>query len=126
MHRETGAFAWEMPDVSERATVTVTIQNKLGLHARPAMTFVEEVNATGATVRVKRSDNDEVVDGSSIMQLMMLAATQGTELEITAEGANANDAIVRLKKLVERKFDEPHNRIVSVRCPGRCCYYFDQ
>ena len=92
--------------MSERATVTVTIQNKLGLHARPAMSFVEEVVATGATVSVRRSDDEEIVDGSSIMQLMMLAATQGTTLVITAEGEKADDAVAKLKDLIERKFDE--------------------
>ena len=48
----------------------------------------------------------QAVDGKSIMQLMMLAATQGTELEITAEGADAEQAIATLEKLVKDKFGE--------------------
>jgi phosphotransferase system HPr (HPr) family protein len=95
-----------MPIVSQRATVTVTILNKLGLHARPAMTFVEHVAASNSTVTVKRADNTEVVDGGSIMQLMMLAATQGTKLEITAEGDDAKQTIKNLETLIEQKFDE--------------------
>ncbi|MFG0256814.1 MAG: HPr family phosphocarrier protein [Phycisphaerales bacterium JB043] len=90
----------------ERATAIVTILNKLGLHARPAMCFVEEVASTSSSVSVRRVDSEEVVDGSSIMQLMMLAATQGTKLEITAEGADADEAIARLARLIESKFDE--------------------
>ncbi|MHC4976019.1 MAG: HPr family phosphocarrier protein [Planctomycetota bacterium] len=95
-----------MGTVSERAKAIVTILNKLGLHARPAMCFVEEVASTSSQVSVRRVDNTEVVDGGSIMQLMMLAATQGTQLEITAEGSDADEAIRRLASLIERKFDE--------------------
>ena len=60
-----------------------TIQNSLGLHARPAMAFVDAANGFECEVRVRRTDGDETVDGKSIMQMLLLAATQGTELEIT-------------------------------------------
>ena len=92
--------------MSERATITVSIRNKLGLHARPAMSFVDLAGSFPCAVTVKRADADETVDGKSIMQMMMLAATQGTELEITAEGENAEKAIAALKKLVDSKFGE--------------------
>jgi phosphocarrier protein len=51
-------------------------------------------------------DNEEVVDGKSIMQMLLLAATQGTELEITCEGSDADRALSALVRLVESKFDE--------------------
>jgi phosphocarrier protein len=57
-------------------------------------------------VRVRRADGDEVVDGKSIMQMLLLAATQGTELEITCEGEGAAGALAALVQLVERRFDE--------------------
>ena len=82
----------------------VTIENRLGLHARPAMSFVDA--ASQFTADIKLIKGAQAVDGKSIMQLMMLAATQGTELEITAEGADAEQAIATLEKLVKDKFGE--------------------
>ena len=82
----------------------VTIQNRLGLHARPAMSFVD--TASGFRSSVKVTKGKQVVDGKSIMQLMMLAATRGTELAIEAEGPDAEDAIGALLALVESGFDE--------------------
>jgi phosphocarrier protein HPr len=93
--------------VSQRVTTRVTIKNRLGLHARPAMTFVDLASTFGAKVTVHRTDAaDEQIDGKSIMQVMMLAATQGTELEIAAEGDDAEEACDRLKKLVDSGFGE--------------------
>lgn len=92
--------------MSDRATTVVTIVNRLGLHARPAMTFVERAMGFSCSIHVRRVDGDEVVDGKSIMQMMMLAATQGTPIEIVAEGGDADAALAALKALVESKFDE--------------------
>jgi phosphocarrier protein len=55
---------------------------------------------------VHRTDNQERVDGKSVMQMLMLACTQGTEIEIEAEGADASEAIAALRALVEGKFEE--------------------
>lgn len=92
--------------MSDRASATVTIVNRLGLHARPAMTFVDAASACKSRITVRRVDGDQTVDGKSIMQLLMLAATKGTELEIVAEGPDAHDAVERLGALVRSKFDE--------------------
>lgn len=86
------------------ASAKVTILNRLGLHARPAMCFVDVASAFAASVTVKRGA--QAVDGKSIMQMMLLAATKGTELEIVCEGADAQAACDALKKLVESGFDE--------------------
>ncbi|HEX7009602.1 MAG TPA: HPr family phosphocarrier protein [Phycisphaeraceae bacterium] len=83
---------------------TVKILNRLGLHARPAMSFVDTANTFVSDIRVHKGS--QMVDGKSIMQLMMLAATQGTELQITAQGPDAQSAITALRGLIERKFDE--------------------
>ena len=90
--------------MSQKAQSTVTIINRLGLHARPAMTFVDA--AQGFACSVKVTKEELTVDGKSIMQMMMLAATQGTVLEIQATGADAKQAIKALSELFDRQFDE--------------------
>ncbi len=82
----------------------VTIKNRLGLHARPAMVFVDAAGQFKCGVTVRRDDQE--VDGKSIMMMMLLAATQGTELEIVADGEDAEAAIAKLKALVDAGFDE--------------------
>ena len=82
----------------------VKIQNRLGLHARPAMSFVDIANTFVSDIRVKKEDYE--VDGKSIMQMMMLAAGQGTELRISARGDDAQSALEALCDLINRKFDE--------------------
>jgi len=82
------------------------IRNSLGLHARPAMAFVELANAHACDVTVRRADDDEEVDGKSIMQMLLLAATAGTELEISCDGVDEGAASAALKALVDSGFDE--------------------
>lgn len=88
----------------EPASVKVTITNKLGLHARPAMAFADTAAQFRSDIHIIKAGNK--YDGKSIMNLMMLAATQGTELEIAANGPDAEDALAALQKLVESNFDE--------------------
>ncbi len=88
------------------ASRKVTIKNKLGLHARPAMMFVETASKYQAAVSVCRTDQSEPVDGRSIMQMMMLAATEGTELKISATGEDAEDVVKALVELVKSNFQE--------------------
>ena len=85
---------------------TVKILNKLGLHARPAMSFAEKASEYTAKISVRRVDSEDVVDGKSIMQMLMLAGTMGTKLELTADGHDAAEALDALKSLVNDKFDE--------------------
>ena len=82
----------------------VTIKNKLGLHARPAMAFVDVATQFESTVKV--TNREQTVDGKSIMQMMLLAAGEGTPLKITAEGADAGAALDALEKLIDGKFGE--------------------
>jgi len=87
----------------------VQIKNADGLHMRPAMQFVDLANQFDCDIAVSNSENS--VDGKSIMQMSMLAATCGTKLKIRAEGADATQAVDALRKLVEEKmFDEPPPR----------------
>lgn len=88
----------------ERRAVKLTISNKLGLHARPATAFADVTNGYGCTVTVHKGG--ETFDGKSVMELMMLAATCGTEIEVVAEGDDAQDCLDALTALVARHFDE--------------------
>ncbi len=89
-----------MPD----ASANVTISNRLGLHARPAMSMVDV--ASGFTSDVRIINGKQSVDAKSIMQIMMLAATKGTQLTLEADGPDAQDAVQALADLVNRHFDE--------------------
>ena len=80
------------------------IRNQRGLHARAAAKFVKVAGSYNAQVRVIKGDMD--VSGTSIMGLMMLAAGIGTDIELRASGAQANEAMRALVNLIERKFDE--------------------
>ncbi len=90
--------------MTSTVTAIVEINNRLGLHARPAMSFVETASGFQSEIWVK--GNNQRVDGKSIMQMMMLAATRGTKLEIEANGPDAEAAIARLVELVRSGFDE--------------------
>ncbi len=90
--------------MGEVAAVKVTIVNRLGLHARPATEFVDLASSFASEVWV--SKGDERVGGKSIMEMMMLAATKGTELEVTATGVDAKACVRALAKLVADGFGE--------------------
>ncbi|MHC4093274.1 MAG: HPr family phosphocarrier protein [Planctomycetota bacterium] len=84
----------------------MTVVNKLGLHARPATEFVQMASGTKSDITVRRTDQDEGVNGKSVMQMMMLAATQGTKIEISAAGPDAKEAVSILADLVKSGFQE--------------------
>lgn len=90
--------------LSQTAKRTVEIVNRLGLHARPAMAFVDL--ASTFKCKVTLAKGSEAVDGKSIMELMMLAATKGTKLELTCAGDDAEPAAHALAKLVADGFEE--------------------
>ncbi len=82
----------------------LTIINKLGLHARAAAKFVTCASHFRASILV--SKNGQQVDGKSIMGVMLLAASQGSEITIEADGADAEAALTALEELVEARFGE--------------------
>lgn len=93
-----------MPD---DAHAQATIVNRLGLHARPAMALVDAASSFSCDIQMCRADKpEELVDAKSIMQIMMLAATQGVTLEFFASGERACDAVAALTTLVDSGFDE--------------------
>ena len=92
------------PNSGGNSTKELTVQNKLGIHARPAAMFVKTANRFEADIFVEK--DGETVNGKSIMGLMMLAAGPGSRLTVHAEGPDATQAISELESLLKRKFDE--------------------
>ena len=91
-------------DSSGAVTRDIEIVNKLGLHARAAMKFVQTAEQFKAAITVTRGH--ESVDGTSILDLLMLAAGQGVTVTVTATGAEAAQAIDALCALVAARFGE--------------------
>lgn len=89
---------------SEVHEAEVKIQNRLGLHARPAAQFVRLSNRFGSDIFL--SKNGVEVNGKSIMGVMMLAAERGARVQIRAVGTDAREAVRDLVALIERQFDE--------------------
>ena len=87
-----------------KITETITIINKLGLHARPAALLVQVASKFKANIEIE-NENDKV-NGKSIMGVMMLAAACGTDITVTADGDDAEEAIAGLRALIDSKFDE--------------------
>ena len=80
------------------------VQNKMGIHARPAAMIVRITNKFKAEVFVEREE--EQVNGKSIMGLMMLAAGKGSKVKFLATGDDAAAMLAELEALFARKFDE--------------------
>ncbi len=82
----------------------VQVKNKLGLHARPALLFVNIATKFEADVYLGRENHE--VNGKSIMGVMMLAAEMGSKLTITVKGQDEKEAIKALIDLIDNKFNE--------------------
>ncbi len=82
----------------------LTIQNKLGLHARPAALLVETASKYESDVHLIK--NGFKVNGKSIMGVLMLAAEMGSELTVQAKGSDANEAVEAMADLFNKKFHE--------------------
>ncbi len=83
-------------------TRTVTVTNPLGMHARAAASFVHAASGFASEVRVARGA--QVMDGKSILGLLLLAAARGSELSISADGPDADAAVEALCDLVRADF----------------------
>ena len=95
-----------MPEIKDslRPEAIVTIRNRKGLHARASAKFVKCAESYDAIITVAR--DGQVVGGTSIMGLMMLAAGRGSKIRVQAQGPEADQLIKELEALFERKFDE--------------------
>ncbi len=83
---------------------TVTIVNKLGLHARAAARFVTLASSFASDIKLAR--NGQQVNGKSIMGVMMLAASRGSEIKLSADGEDEQQAVESLAELIAQRFGE--------------------
>ena len=84
-------------------TAKVTVINRAGLHARAASKLAQLTSSYACDIRV---GHDKMVDGKSILALMMLAAVKGTELTIEADGRDEEDAVAAVISLINDRFGE--------------------
>ncbi len=84
---------------------TLTIVNKLGMHARAAAQLVQTAGLFDAEITVSR--DGESVNGRSIMGLMMLAAEQGSTIDVVISGPQAAEALKAIRELIANRFNEP-------------------
>jgi phosphocarrier protein len=99
-------FLSRKPDSNSNTKIVkeLTIMNRLGLHARPSAMIVKVCSRFKCDIWVEK--DGEQVNGKSIMGLMMLAAGQGSKLQVTCEGADAQKALAEIEAVIQRKFDE--------------------
>jgi phosphotransferase system HPr (HPr) family protein len=88
---------------AETATRTVAVTNLHGLHARPAVVIVKTVKKYDANVTICRGN--QIIDASSILDLLSLGAAQGTELVLSAKGRQAEEVIEALAQLFDAEFE---------------------
>ena len=83
---------------------TTTIENKTGIHARPASVFVQKASSFKSKIQLKAKG--KTVDAKSILMIMSMGLVKGTEITIVADGPDEADAVAQLKALVDSKFGE--------------------
>jgi phosphocarrier protein HPr len=91
-------------ETNKTLTQSLTIANKLGLHARAAAKFVRVAQVFQSEVFLAK--DGETVDGKSIMDILLLAAEKGSQITLTVTGSDQNEAFATLKELVETGFGE--------------------
>ncbi len=94
----------EASSAVQSITKELVVQNKMGVHARPAAMIVRITNKFKAEVYVEK--DEEQVNGKSIMGLMMLAAGKGSKVKFIATGGDAAAMLAEIEALFIRKFDE--------------------
>lgn len=85
-------------------TSTVTVQNQVGLHARPATFFIQKSNEFDSSIWVEKEDRR--VNAKSLLGVLSLGITGGTEINIIADGVDEQEAVEALVKLVESGFGD--------------------
>ena len=83
---------------------TVTVQNQVGLHARPATFFVQKANEFKSSIWVEKEERR--VNAKSLLGVLSLGIMGGTEINILASGSDEDEAVAEIAKLVESGFAE--------------------
>ncbi|MBR1728802.1 MAG: HPr family phosphocarrier protein [Selenomonadaceae bacterium] len=86
------------------AEATTTIENKTGIHARPASVFVQTASKFKSKIQIKAKG--KTVDAKSILMIMSMGLVKGTEITLVADGPDEAEAVKELKALVDSKFGE--------------------
>ncbi len=89
---------------------TITVTNETGLHSRPADLFVRTAKLYDARIMVQKGDRS--ADAKNIIKVILLNVSQGTEIRITAEGAEEDAAIADLERLVSSDFQEINKKVM--------------
>lgn len=98
--------------------INLSVQNNMGLHARPAAKFVATAAKFTAEITVKNINNsNNIVNGKSINQLITLGVRQGDRIAIAASGSDADAALAALQDLVENQFGETAENLAAMPCP---------
>jgi phosphocarrier protein HPr len=92
------------PDTPPEERASLEIRNKLGLHARAAKLFIDTVDPFNAEIMVTK--DGQTVNGRSIMGLMMLAAEQGSRIDVVSKGPQAVEALDAVRALLDARFNE--------------------
>jgi phosphocarrier protein len=82
----------------------IIIKNKLGLHARAAVKFVNLANRFRSSVKIEKDGNE--IDGKSILGILTLVAVQGTQIKLKISGKDEDSALRALAALINNKFQE--------------------
>ena len=84
----------------------ITIENKLGLHARAAAKFVDHAARYTSQIKISRQNTNSSVNGKSIMEVMALAISKGNTIDLEISGNDEQDMLRDLEALIKNKFDE--------------------
>ena len=90
---------------TDEQSASLEIKNRLGLHARAAVLLVKTAEKFDAEISITK--DGQVVNGRSIMGVMMLAAEQGSRIEVATRGPEAAQALAAIRELVDARFNEP-------------------
>ncbi len=91
--------------------IHLVVRHPQGLHARPAAQFVQTANKFHSAITVANATaRGAAANGKSILGVLTLGVSQGIEIDVTADGPDATEAIEALKALVESNFGEPERR----------------
>jgi phosphocarrier protein len=82
----------------------VVINNQVGLHARPATFFIQKANEFKSSIWIEKEDRR--VNAKSLLGVLSLGIVKGTEVNIVADGADENEAIITLSELIDSDFSE--------------------
>ncbi len=82
----------------------VTLQNQVGLHARPATFFIQKANEFKSSIWVEKDDRK--VNAKSLLGILSLGITRGTAIAIIADGLDEKEAVDALVELIDTNFSE--------------------